>query len=142
MTREDYEEYIDHFNNKRYEEALKCFAEDVEVQYFAPFKKGAPEGEKINGKKALYKSYEQLHDTVREVIKLGKYVTDGKNVYVELWTEFHAFEDTPNFSAGPLKKGEDFFAINFFLYWINDEGKFNKMRVATHRICEPCEAFL
>ena len=142
MTREEFEIYVDHFNNKRFDDVLSYFADDVEVQYFSPLKKGAYEQRIFYGKDAFRERYEILHKTLREVMKLGKFVCDGDNIFVELWTEFHAFEDSPNFSVGHLKVGDVAIANNFVLYWLNEEGKFKKIRIAHHRIHDASEAFL
>lgn len=142
MTREEFEIYVDHFNNRRYDDVLGYFADDVRVQYFAPFKIGESEGKVLNGRDQFRASYEHLHSTVRETMELRNYMCDGKNLYAELWTEFHAFEDTDDFSAGPLKKGDVFVATNFVLYWLDEDGKYKDIRISHHRVHDPSEAFL
>jgi hypothetical protein len=142
MTRETFETYIDHFNNKRYDDALACFTDDVRVRYLTPFSIGARPGIVRNGKTELREAYERLHATVRETLKLRHFVCDGKNLYAELWTERHALADTPDFSAGPLKKGDVFVATNFVLHWLNEEEAFYDVRVGHHRVHDPSEAFL
>jgi hypothetical protein len=142
MTREEFEIYVDHFNNRRYDDVLSYFADDVRVQYFAPFVIGEPEGKVLNGREAFRESYEHLHSTITETMELRHFLCDGKNLYAELWTEFHANEDTEDFSAGVLKKGEDFVATNFVLYWLDEDGKYKDIRIAHHEVHDPSEAFL
>ncbi|MDR2356018.1 MAG: hypothetical protein LBE16_07460 [Clostridiales Family XIII bacterium] len=142
MTRETFETYIAHFNNKRYDEISRYLTDDIRVQYVTPFSIGARPGIVRNGKAELRKAYEHLHATVRTALKLKHFICDGKNLYAELWTEYHALEDTPDFSAGPLQKGDVFVATNFLLHWLNKDGAFYDIRVGHHSVHDPSEAFL
>ncbi len=103
MTRDEFLVYISHFNNKRYDELVKYFTDDIVVTYFVDMKTGTPKPQVLNGPAAFVENYKHLHDTVEEKMELGKMVTDGKNLYVELWTEFHFKKDTPDFSHTLLK---------------------------------------
>jgi hypothetical protein len=142
MTRETFEIYIGHFNNRRYDELSRYLADDVRVRYVAPFLLGARPGIVRNGKAELRKAYAHLHATVRAALKLGHFICDGKNLYAELWTEYHALADTPDFSAGPLKKGDVFVATNFLLHRLNQDGAFDDIRVGHHCVHDTSEAFL
>ena len=142
MTREEFAVYIDHFNNKRYDELVKYFSNDIRVQYFTDMKIGAPQGKVLEGPNAFAASYKELHKTVVEKLELGKYLCDGKNIYCDLWTEFHFTDDAPDFSAGPMKKGDVFVCTNFVLYFLDENEKFKEIRIAHHRVHDPAEARL
>jgi len=142
MRREQFEAYIDHFNNKRYDELVKYFTDDVKVKYFTNMKIGAPRGKVLEGPAAFVENYKCLHETVEEKLEPGKFITDGKNIYCDLWTEFHFKEDTPEFSAGPKIKGDVFVCTNFVLYYLDENGKIKEIHIAHHRIHDPSEARL
>ena len=142
MTKDDFLVYMSHFNSKNYDDLVTYFTDDVKVQYFTDMKRGAPRGNVLNGPAAFVESYKHLHDTVDEKLELGKFVCDDDNLYVELWTEFWFKEDTPDFSAGPMKKGDVFVCTNFVLYYFDENGKFKEIHIAHHRVHDPAEARL
>jgi len=88
MKREQFAVYIDHFNNKRYDELVKYFTDDIKVKYFTNMKVGAPRGILLDGPAAFVEHYKSLHEKAEEKLELGKYITDGRNIYCDLWTEF------------------------------------------------------
>ena len=142
MTREEFEVYISHFNNKRYDELVKYFTDDIKVKYFVNMVVGVPRGKVLEGPDAFVANYKHLHETVEEKLELGKYLTDGEHIYCDLWTEFHFKEDTPDFSAGPMKKGDVFVCTNMILYYLDENEKFKEIHIAHHRIHDPSEARL
>ncbi|MCL2110783.1 MAG: hypothetical protein FWH32_00730 [Clostridiales bacterium] len=142
MTREDFLVYMDHFNNMRYDELVKYFTDDIQVKYFTDMKRGAPRGDIADGPAAFVANYKQLHSTLIEKLELGKYVATDENIFCELWTEFHFTKDNPDFSAGPMKKGDVFVCTNFVLYFLDENGKFKEIHIAHHLVHPPSEARL
>ena len=93
MNREQYLEYIDHFNNKRYDALTSYFTEDITVEYFddayAPY---AP-ARTLYGRDGFTANYRALHEHTREILELGDFMAQGNLMFVELYTEFHTFKD-------------------------------------------------
>ena len=143
MTREEFLVYMDHFNNKRYDELKKYFAPNVRFQYHTKFT-NEPQDVRVRiGPDGFVKHYQELHPRVREQLDLGVCLSseDGKYLFVELYTEFHALVDTM-FTAGPMKKGDVFCCTNFILYELDENGKFVDVMIAHWRVEDPAKARL
>ncbi len=139
MTREEFLVYMNHFNNKEYDALTDYFADNIVVEYFDSFSTGATTHKVLRGKAEFVASYTNLHKNLREFLDLGFCLYDGKNLLVELYTEFHALHDT-TFMAGPIKKGEILAVTNWVCYDFDENGKFSHIRIA-HFIChDPAEA--
>jgi len=122
MNREQYLEYVDHFNNKRYDAVTGYFAPDITVEYFD-------------------NAYGPLtpHEHTREVLELRDFMVSGDLVFAELYTEFHTFKDPPESSGRMWKKGDITIMTNWVLY--NMEGdKMKRIRIAHFRNSDPSEA--
>ena len=140
MNREQFLEYIDHFNNKRYDAVTSYFAPDVTVEYSSHFRAGT-EAATLHGRQEFIDWYKNLHAYVREALELGDFMTDGRLLLVELYTEFHCFKDMPPDSGLPLKKGDVSVMTNWVLY--NLEGdKMKRIRIAFFREHDPASARL
>jgi len=140
MNREQYLEYIDHFNNKRYDAVTSYFDPDVSVEYFT-----IPGDHKtartLHGRQGFIDSYKNLHEYVREALELGDFMVTEDRLFAELYTEFHCFKDYPNFLGGSLKKGEVAVMTNWVLYDLED-GKMKRIRIAHFRMHDPKSARL
>ena len=129
MTRDAFLKYMNHFNNKEYDELTKYFSDDVVVEYFDDFILEKQERKVLHGKDAFVANYMKLHSTVREFLDLGFCMFDGEHLVVELYTEFHALTDT-DFTAGRMKKGDSFCVTNWVCYDFAPDGKFKRIRIA------------
>lgn len=121
MTRDDYLRYIDHFNNKRYDQIAPYYADDIEVNLSTITLKG-PQG--------IVAFYTDFHTYVREFVDVKYLVMDAGGVATELYTEFDCFRDYPN-PALPFKKGDVRRVLNFVHYDL-ENGKFKRIRVARY----------
>ena len=131
MNREQYLEYVDHFNNKRYDAVTSYFTPDITVEYSSVW------GDRtLHGPQEFIDSYKSLHEYVREVLELGDFMESGDLLFVELYTEFHCFKDSPESTGMALKKGEVSVMTNWVLY--NFEGdKMKRIRIAHFRMHDP-----
>ena len=129
MTKDEFLVYMNHFNNKQYDKLSEYFADDVTVEYFDNFVLEKQARRVLHGKQEFVANYMRLHSTVREFLDLGFCISDDKNLIVELYTEFHALEDT-NFTAGKMKKGDAFCVTNWVCYDFAPDGKFSRIRIA------------
>ena len=140
MNREQYQEYIDHFNHKRYDALTGYFAEDVTVEYFddayAPY---AP-ARTLHGKEGFTANYKALHEHTREILELGDFWSEGDLVFAELYTEFHTFKDPPAGAGRSWKKGDVTIMTNWVLYTMDGQGKMKRIRIAHFRNSDPTTA--
>ena len=104
MNRQQYLEYIDHFNNKRYDKVTGYFAPDITVEYFDNAYGPYGPSKILHGAKEFEANYRALHEHTKEVLELGDFLSEGKLMFVELYTEFITFKD-PAPGTSPYKKG-------------------------------------
>jgi hypothetical protein len=135
VNREQYLEYVDHFNNKRYDRVTGYFAPDITVEYFddayAPW---AP-ARTLHGPEEFAASYKALHAHTREILELGDFMAEGDLVFVELYTEFHTFKDAPD--SHPWKKGDVTIMTNWVIYNMDESDKMKRIRIAHFRNSDP-----
>ncbi|MDR1571737.1 MAG: nuclear transport factor 2 family protein [Clostridiales Family XIII bacterium] len=136
MKREEFQEYIDCFNRRDYDAAVRYFAEDVELQYFTRFANEPQEYRTRYGPAGFREHYAALHGKIDEQLEVKTYLSDGRNIFVSIYTEFRALMDA-DFTAGPMKKGEIFACTNFIVYDLDGQGKFKRIRVAHWAVHEP-----
>ena len=76
MNRKQFLEYVDHFNNKRFDKVVSYFTPDVTVEYpdnfLGPQIPGAT-GNTVHGPKEFIEKYEALTSNVREVLNVGTF---------------------------------------------------------------------
>ena len=139
MTREEFAVCIDHFNNEQFDEAVSCCTDDVVVQYFVNMFVGVGKPLRLVGKQAFNDRYNLQSKSVKATLELGKFVTDGKNIYTDLLIEYKFIEDMPDFSAGPMKKGDVLLCTDMLLYYLSNDGKIKEIHVGHHRIHDSIE---
>lgn len=136
MNRDQYLEYIDHFNNKRYDAVTSYFAPDVTVEYFTNPGDLSTPARTLHGRQEFIDSYKALHEHVREALELGDFMVNDNLLFAELYTEFHCFKDFPNFLGRTLKKGDVAVMTNWVLYNL-EGGKMKRIRIAHFRMHDP-----
>ena len=136
MTREEFQKYLDCFNTKDYEGATDYFADDMELQFFTRFTNEPQTVRTVYGKEGFKEHYTKLHAKVNEILDLKVYLENDKDIFVSIYTEFHALEDVI-FTAGPMKKGDVFICTNFITYKLDENDKFKLIRVAHWAVHEP-----
>lgn len=141
MNREQYLEYIDHFNNKRYDALTSYFTPDITVEYFDDaFAQGGAPARTLHGPDEFAENYKSLHAHTREVLELGDFLSRGELVFAELYTEFHTFQDAPESYGRPWKKGDISIMTNWVMYNLDENGKMKRIRIAHFRNHDPAEA--
>lgn len=140
MTREEYLKYAEHFNKKEYDAVVDYFTPDVTVEYYDSATDPNSIARTLYGREAFIDNYRALHEMVREVLEVREYFSTDKLIFVELYTEFHAFKDSPASTSRPArKKGEITIMTNWVLYDLED-GKMKRIRIAHFRNHDPKEA--
>ncbi len=140
MEKVEFMKYVDHFNNKRYDDIVSYFAPDITVEYYDNALDPQSPARVLHGPQEFINNYKALHESVDEVLEVRDYISDDKLLFVELWTEFHAFKDMTASPARPaLKAGETYIMTNFILYNL-EGGKMKRIRIAHWRNHPPEEA--
>lgn len=137
MNREQYLEYIDHFNNKRYDSVTSYFAPDITVEYFDNASGQQFPARTLHGAEEFAKNYKSLHAHTREILELGDFMSQGELVFAELYTEFHTFKNSPESSDRPRKKGDISIMTNWVMYNLDENGKMKRIRIAHFRNHDP-----
>jgi uncharacterized protein YuzE len=141
MTREQFLEYIDYFNQKDFESVASYFSPDVTLEYpdnfMGPQTQGAT-GRTLHGPEEFIKNYQALTENIREVINVGVFLSEGSHFCVELVTEFHALKTPQPGAAGArYKEGETDIMNQCVLYDLDEKGKFKRIRIFHHRHLDP-----
>ena len=137
MNRKQYLEYVDHFNNKRYDKVTGYFAPNITVEYFDSAYGPYTLARTLHGPKEFEASYRSLHEHTKEVLELGVFLSEGNLVFVELYTEFITFKDPTAGSGSPWKKGDVTIMTNWVIYDLDNKGKMKRIRIAHFRNSDP-----
>ena len=133
MNRQQFLEYVAHFNAKRYDAVTSYFHPDVTVEYYDDATYTGAPARTLHGAKEFIGHYIALHEHTREAMELGAFLSDDSWMFVELYTEFHTFKDPPANSGRTWKKGDVTVMTNFVLYDF-DRGKFKRIRIGHWRM--------
>ena len=137
MNREQYLEYVDHFNHKRYDKVTGYFYPDITVEYFDNAYGAQFPARTLHGREEFAANYKSLHEHTREILELGDFMSTDDLVFVELYTEFHTFADSPAGSgAAGWKKGDVTIMTNWVLYDM-DGDQMKRIRIAHFRNHDP-----
>ena len=141
MDRQKLLQYIDHFNNKRYDEVMAFYDPDVVIEY--PTMLAAPNDPPVTrrGREGFLEQYVELHKHCREALEVLTVIQEGNMIAAEMYTEFHFFKDYPNFSGRTMKAGDVYITTNWCIYTVENE-KFKRIRVAHWRKQDPKTARL
>ena len=134
MTREEFMQYQSYFNTMQYDQVVSYFNPSCTVEYMDNFSWGEqPVPEMARGPEEFIKRYVALHANFKEVLILGMFLSDDKNMIVEFQTEFFAKHDG-HFHGVPVKKGECMAVNQFCVYDFDENGKFARIRISHHRV--------
>ncbi|MGD0956509.1 MAG: nuclear transport factor 2 family protein [Candidatus Acidiferrales bacterium] len=141
MDEQSFLKYIDHFNNKRYEEVMKYYDPDVSIEYPTMLVNPSAPPVTRKGRAGFLEQYQVLHQHCREALEVGALLMDGNMIAAEMYTEFHFFKDYPNFSGRAMKAGDVYITTNWCIYTVEND-KFKRIRVAHFRLHDPKTAHL
>ncbi len=136
MNRDQFQVYINHFNNKEYDAVTGYFNPNVTVEYYDDATYAKP-AKTLHGRQAFADNYKLLHSHTREFLELGAFMTSGNLMFVELYTEFLTFKDSPPEVQPPLKKGTVRIMTNWVLYTMDEQDKMKHIRIAHFRMHDP-----
>jgi hypothetical protein len=125
MTESEFLKYIGHFNGAEYDELVRYFADDVTLSF--------ANGTTLEGRDGIVAFYTPIHKSVQEILEIDFLLVAEKGIAVELYTEFHAKEDFPDFPGRELKKGDVLRFTSFVHYDLDEDDRFKRIRVASYR---------
>ena len=138
MNRQQFLEYANHFNNKRWDKVVSYFCPDVTLEYPDNFTGPQIPGRTLHGPQEFIANYEALTANVREVLNIGAFISRGRQFCVELITEFYVIKTPPaGSSATQWKKGDTHILNQIVLYDLDEKGKFKRIRIFHHRHLDP-----
>ncbi|MBN2041979.1 MAG: hypothetical protein JW864_18230 [Spirochaetes bacterium] len=141
MNREQFLEYVDHFNNHRFDKVVSYFCPDVTLEYpdnFMGPQIPGKTGNTLYGPLEFVANYEAIAINVREVLNLGAFLSDENQFVVELVTEFHVLHTPAADAPGSQWKKGDIIIMNQIVHYdLDKEGKFKRIRIFHHRYLDP-----
>ncbi|MBB5987035.1 nuclear transport factor 2 family protein [Sphingobium lignivorans] len=121
---ERFRAYIAAFNAQNWSELVRHYAPDVHLTI--------GNGTQMIGHHAIIEFYRKVNQQTRRIIEVRHSFTDGKRLVAELASEFEAIVDAPDFTSGPLKKG-DRYRINSFALYEYEGDLYTNIRAAVFR---------
>ena len=122
---ERFRAYIAAFNRQDYATLTAFYAEDVVLVI--------GNGTELRGKQAITDFYGQVNTQTTRQIKVLDAFVDGPLLAAELESEFLAIQDAPDFTSGPMAKGDRLYINSFAFYDIGAGGLFTRIRAAVFR---------
>ncbi|MBN8818758.1 MAG: nuclear transport factor 2 family protein [Sphingomonas sp.] len=109
MTQEErFRAYIAAFNAQDWARLVTNYAPDVRLVI--------GNGTEMVGHDAIVSFYKKVNIQTKRTIQVRNTFTDGKRLVAELESEFVALIDAPDFTSGPLAKGDRYHINSFALY--------------------------
>jgi len=128
MTVEEFEAYIEAFNCDDFDRFSACYHPDVVLIIGGHHE--------LRGAQEICDFYRRVKTQTRRTIRLRNLVCSTDRIAAELESEFLALEDVPDFTPGPLKRGDRMFLHTVVLYELRD-GRFSRIRSAALRKLRP-----
>lgn len=119
MKREKIMEYYETYAAEDLDAVSPFYSDDVVFEF---------QGEKYDGKEAVFAWFRELQQTFHEVINPLNIVIDGDNVAIEIESEFEARVDLPDFHGNALTKG-DKIKIRFAVFYDTRDDQFCRIRL-------------
>jgi hypothetical protein len=120
-SREDLQDYLDHFNNKRYAEQIAYYAPDV-IYKVGNLTLTAPQ--------QIADFYADFHQYSREFVRIGQFAMTGDVCACTMPSHFEPFRDYVK-NGLSFKAGDIIDIVSFIFYTLKD-GKIWRIRVARY----------
>jgi hypothetical protein len=137
VNKQQYLEYVEHFNSKRFDKVAGYFTPDITVEYPDNFFGQDMTPMTLHGPREFIANYRGITENTKEVLEVGAFLSEGSQVFVELYTEFITFKDSPPGAARQAKKGDIRIMTNWVLYDLDDKGRMKRIRIAHFRNHDP-----
>jgi hypothetical protein len=116
--------YMDAFNSSDYALLQQYYSEDVVLVI--------GNGTELRGPGAVVEFYSQVKASTRRTIKILRTFPGDDGIAAELESEFLALEDVPDFTSGPMNKGDRLY-INSFVIYETVEDRYSRIRAAVFK---------
>lgn len=116
--------YMEAFNRGDYDSLCDFYCDDIQLVI--------GNGTELVGKQAIVDFYRGVRSSTRRTITILQSFTSGNTLAAELESEFLAIEDAPDFTSGPMARGDRLYINSFALYDLRD-GRFARIRAAVFR---------
>jgi hypothetical protein len=116
--------YMQAFNASDYDALQDFYCPDVQLVIGS--------GRELVGPQAIVDFYREVKSRTRRTISILQSFSNGETVAAELESEFLATEDAPDFTSGPMAKGDRLYINSFVLYDLQD-GRYRRIRAAIFR---------
>jgi hypothetical protein len=90
-------------------------------------------GTELRGRQAIVDFYRNVNDATTRQIEILQAWSDGATLAAEIQSEFLAIRDAPDFTSGPMLRGDRYYLNSFALYDLGPDGRFTRVRAAVFR---------
>jgi len=90
-------------------------------------------GTELRGRQAIVDFYRNVNDATTRTIEVLDAFSDGVMLAAELQSEFLALRDAPDFTSGPMARGDRLYLNSFAYYDIGSDRRFVRIRSAVFR---------
>lgn len=116
--------YMDAFNRSDYEALRGFYRPDVRLVI--------GNGHELAGAQAIIDFYREVKSKTQRTISILQSVANANTVAAELESEFLALEDIPDFTSGPMARGDRLY-INSFVFYELQGGRYARIRSAVFK---------
>ena len=116
--------YMDAFNRSDYEGLRDFYCPDVRLVIGS--------GQELVGAQAIIDFYREVKSKTQRTISILQSVSNGAAVAAELESEFLALQDIPDFTSGPMARGDRLY-INSFVFYDLRDGRYARIRSAVYK---------
>ena len=90
-------------------------------------------GTELRGRQAIVDFYRNVNDATTRTIEIVDAFSDGNMLCAELQSEFLALRDAPDFTSGPMLRGDRLHLNSFAFYDLGSDRRFVRIRAAVFR---------
>ena len=116
--------YMDAFNSSDYASLHRYYSDDVVLVI--------GNGTELRGPRAIIEFYSQVKASTQRTIKILRTFPGHDGIAAELESEFLALEDAPDFTSGPMHKGDRLYINSFVIYESRDD-RYSRIRAAVYK---------
>lgn len=113
--------YTSAFSAAEFERFSAYYTEDVTLEL--------PSAGVIRGRQGIVDFYGAMFPSVRETLEINQLAIDENAIAGDFTSVFTAIADAPDFSVGPLRKGEAY-RVRVFVYYTLRDGLISRIKVA------------
>jgi hypothetical protein len=120
-----FRDYIEAFNAHDYARLAGYYDPDVQLTI--------GNGTVLAGRQAIVDFYRNVNDATTRRIEILQAWSDGDVLAAEIQSEFLALRDAPDFTSGPMARGDRYYLNSFALYDLGPDRRFTRIRAAVFR---------